>query len=238
MASLNKYEALGALPKDWAVTAVQFTRNVYTTVYPAIDPANPENSLKGKTVVVTGASQGIGAEGIAPSFVRAGVKAIVLIARNAAKLASVEKQLRAINPEVEVLSLAVDIISSDRVNEAWSEIHAKYKKVDILINNAGIEATDSDKTHELDPDMFFRNFVSDHPQTPYQPQRDAQYSLSVSLVVSSSYTNIIPSNAGSQCQRHPHDDSAVSQGCGLVGHDHQSGNYNKHVQRERLGSLA
>jgi NADP-dependent 3-hydroxy acid dehydrogenase YdfG len=161
MASLNKYETLGALPKDWAVKAVQFTRNVYTTVYPAIDPTNKRNSLAGKTVVVTGASQGIGARGIAPAFVKSGVKAIVLIARNADKLTEVENQLRAINPNVEVFSMSVDIVSADQVSQAWSEINSRYKKVDILINNAGIESTDSNKTHELDPDIFFKNFVSD-----------------------------------------------------------------------------
>jgi NAD(P)-dependent dehydrogenase (short-subunit alcohol dehydrogenase family) len=160
MTSLNKYDALGALPKDWAVTAVQFTRKVYTTIYPSIDPTQAKSSLKGKTVVVTGASQGIGARGIAPAFVKAGVKTIVLVARSAANLANVEKELKSINPEVEVHSLSVDIFSTAQVEKAWAEINAKYNKVDILINNAGIEASDGDKTHELNPDIFFRNFVS------------------------------------------------------------------------------
>ncbi|KAH8893617.1 NAD(P)-binding protein [Thozetella sp. PMI_491] len=149
---------MGALPKDWAVRAVQFTRNVYTAVYPAIDPTSEGNSLKGKTVVLTGASRGIGAHSIAPAFVKAGVKAIVLIAKNLTKLTIVKEHLKAINPEVEVLCLAVDIASTDQVNKAWSEINVKYKTVDILINNAGIESTDSNKTHEQDTDVFFKNY--------------------------------------------------------------------------------
>ncbi|KAI6081475.1 NAD(P)-binding protein [Hypoxylon rubiginosum] len=150
---------LAALPKDWVVTSGQFTRKAYTTVYPAIEPTKAENSLKGKTVVVTGASQGLGARGIAPAFVKAGVKAIVLIARKTDKLAAVEEELKKINPDVETLALSVDISSAYQVCTAWSEINAKYPKVNILVNNAGVETTDSDKTHEQDPDIFFRNFV-------------------------------------------------------------------------------
>jgi NAD(P)-dependent dehydrogenase (short-subunit alcohol dehydrogenase family) len=116
--------------------------------------------LQGKTVVVTGASRGIGARGIAPAFVKAGVKAIILIATTAEKLVNVEKDLKAINPDIGTLSLGVDVSSRDQVAKAWLEITAKYPKVDILVNNAGVESTDSDKTHEQDPDIFFKNFVS------------------------------------------------------------------------------
>ncbi|KAJ5510512.1 Short-chain dehydrogenase/reductase SDR [Penicillium expansum] len=145
---------LSALPKDWILTSSQFTRKAYTNVYPAIHPTKAENSVRGKTVVVTGASRGIGARGIAPAFVKAGVKAIVLIATNAAKLMNVEEELKMINPDIETLSLSVDVSSSDQVAKAWLGIKARYPQV----NNAGVETTDSDKTHEQDPDIFFRNF--------------------------------------------------------------------------------
>ena len=115
-------------------------------------------------MVITGASRGIGARGIAPAFVEAGVKAIVLIATNAAKLANVEEELKIINPDVETLSLSVEVSSRDQVATACLEIKARYYKVDILINNAGVETTDSDNTHEQDPEIFFRNFVSPYQQ--------------------------------------------------------------------------
>ncbi|KAJ5396217.1 Short-chain dehydrogenase/reductase SDR [Penicillium crustosum] len=149
---------LASLPKDWILTSSQFTRKAHTNVYPAIHPGKADNSLKGKTVVVTGASRGIGARGIAPAFVEAGVKAIVLIATNPAKLVNVEEELKMINPDLETLSLSVDVSSRDQVAKAWLGIKARYHRVDILVNNAGVESTDSDKTHEQDPDIFFRNF--------------------------------------------------------------------------------
>lgn len=95
-----------ALPVDWIVTSGQFTRRDYTAVYPAIDPTKPENSLKGEVVAVTGASRGIGAQGIALAFVKADVKAIVLIATKADKLTSVEEELKKTNRDVEILSFA------------------------------------------------------------------------------------------------------------------------------------
>ncbi|CAJ2507164.1 Uu.00g083500.m01.CDS01 [Anthostomella pinea] len=151
---------LSTLPKDWIVISGQFTRKAHTNVYPAIDPTRAENSLTGRTVVVTGASRGIGARGIAPAFVRAGVKAIVLIATKSESVKGVEQELKNINPDVEVLGLGVNISSAEQVAGAWSRINSRYPKVDILVNNAGIETTESEKTHEQDPDIFFRNFVN------------------------------------------------------------------------------
>lgn len=168
---VNTMADLSALPKDWILTSSQFTRKAYTNVYPAIHPTKAENSVRGKTVVVTGASRGIGARGIAPAFVKAGVKAIVLIATNAAKLMNVEEELKMINPDIETLSLSVDVSSSDQVAKAWLGIKARYPKVHILVNNAGVETTDSDKTHEQDPDIFFRNFVSPRQQSHVKLKR-------------------------------------------------------------------
>ncbi|KAI0179271.1 NAD(P)-binding protein [Hypoxylon sp. FL1284] len=150
--------ALPTFPKDWLVTSNQFTKATHASVYPAIDPTRAENSLKGKTVVVTGASGGIGSRGTAPAFVKGGIKTIVLVDTKAEKLAGVEKELKQINPDVKTLALSVDITSTDQVGKAWDELNAKYPKIDVLVNNAGVDSRDSDKTHEQDPDIFFRNF--------------------------------------------------------------------------------
>jgi NADP-dependent 3-hydroxy acid dehydrogenase YdfG len=153
---------LAALPKDWIVTSGQFTNRAYNNVYPAVDPTAAKNSLEGKVMVLTGASRGLGALGIAPAFVKAGVKAIVLIATKATKLAAVEEDLRKLNPALETLALSVDVTSNEQVAKAWAVINARYPQVHVLVNNAGVETTDSDKTHEQDPDVYFRNFVSHH----------------------------------------------------------------------------
>ncbi|KAK3696361.1 hypothetical protein LTR37_018026 [Vermiconidia calcicola] len=139
------------LPKDWIVTSGQFTRNTFTDFYPAVDPTKSENSLTGKTVVVTGASRGLGAYGIAPAFVKAGVKA----------------QLKKINTSVGTFTLAADISCKDAVTVAWTTIHTRYPRIDILVKNAGVESSDSDKTHEQDPDVFFKYFLQRMGRIPF-----------------------------------------------------------------------
>jgi hypothetical protein len=50
------------LPVDHFVKAQQFTPSTHRDLYPAIDPKQPSLSQKGKVVIITGASQGLGAK--------------------------------------------------------------------------------------------------------------------------------------------------------------------------------
>lgn len=49
-----------ALPPDFFVKQQQFVPTIYRDQYPSIDPSSPRLSQAGKTVVITGATQGIG----------------------------------------------------------------------------------------------------------------------------------------------------------------------------------
>ena len=51
---------LDELPEDYYVKQCAFTKALYRDAYPAINPENENLSQKGKVVVITGASQGIG----------------------------------------------------------------------------------------------------------------------------------------------------------------------------------
>lgn len=51
---------LQGLPDDYVIKSQAFTKQVHRDVYPAIDPSNPALSQKGKVVIITGASKGIG----------------------------------------------------------------------------------------------------------------------------------------------------------------------------------
>lgn len=48
------------LPEDYYVKQFAFTKVLYRDTYPAINPENENLSQKGKVVVISGASQGIG----------------------------------------------------------------------------------------------------------------------------------------------------------------------------------
>jgi NAD(P)-dependent dehydrogenase (short-subunit alcohol dehydrogenase family) len=137
--------------------SLQFTRNVYQDVYPSIDPSRPELLLTGKVVIITGASRGIGAMGIAPAFAKAGPKAIVLVATNAEKLAAVETSISKINPAVQTLSVAADISDTVSVAKLFAKVKQTFGHADILINNAAL-ASGGGTIHEEDPDKWWRNF--------------------------------------------------------------------------------
>jgi hypothetical protein len=55
------------LPVDHFVKSQQFVRTTHRDVYPAIEPTQASLSQKGKVVIVTGASQGLGARVSCPA---------------------------------------------------------------------------------------------------------------------------------------------------------------------------
>lgn len=87
-----------------------------------------------KTVLITGASGGIGKE-IAQIFAENGNN-LVLIARNKNKLEQIAKEFE-INYKVRVTVLAQDLSKSNIALKIYSEIKDRGILVDILINNAG-----------------------------------------------------------------------------------------------------
>ena len=88
--------------------------------------------LKGKTVVVTGASSGIGAAA-AIEFAKKGAN-LVLVARSE-KLAKLEENLSKFN--IETLSCKCDVSDKLQVSDMAKTTLAKFDKVDVLVNNAG-----------------------------------------------------------------------------------------------------
>jgi len=128
---------LDALPDDFFVTVSQFTKTAYRDEYPEIDPTSKALSQEGKIVVITGTSQGIGRYGIAPAFAKANAKAIVLVARNASEVEATSREIKNINPKIEVLTQALDITNKDAVEDLYAKIKGEWGTVDVLVNNAG-----------------------------------------------------------------------------------------------------
>lgn len=87
--------------------------------------------LTNKTVVITGATGGIG-KGITLSMAEAGAK-LVLLARNESKLAELKRELS----DVEVLTIPADISKLEEIERACKIIAEQCGVVDVLINSAG-----------------------------------------------------------------------------------------------------
>lgn len=90
--------------------------------------------LDQKVVVVTGASSGIG-EKTAEVLAAEGAK-VVLAARRAEKLKVVEQRI--IDNGGEAFSVSADVSVRDDCDRVVEETIAKYGRIDVLVNNAGI----------------------------------------------------------------------------------------------------
>ncbi len=90
--------------------------------------------FRGKTVVVTGASMGIG-EAIAEAFAREGAH-VVLAARSAERLDKVAARIG--RAEGQVVAVPTDVTRADDVAELADRSLAITGRVDVLVNNAGV----------------------------------------------------------------------------------------------------
>ena len=90
--------------------------------------------LKGKTAVITGASQGIG-KAITLELAREGVK-VFAVARNEKLLQTLQQEVKAIEGVVP-LTFAQDLVVPDGPQKIAAAARAALGKVDIVINNAG-----------------------------------------------------------------------------------------------------
>lgn len=90
--------------------------------------------MKEKVVIITGASSGIG-KACAMEFGRRGAK-IVVSARNAAPLNDVKELLE--RQGVPVLAVTGDVSREEDCRKLVQESVARFGKIDVLINNAGM----------------------------------------------------------------------------------------------------
>lgn len=89
-----------------------------------------------KTVLVTGASRGIG-RSIACAFAAAGCRTVITCSRSRSELLALKQELET-TCHTPVLASVGDISDFSYVEQLFSEISAAFGGVDILINNAGV----------------------------------------------------------------------------------------------------
>ena len=92
------------------------------------------NRLEGKVAIITGGNSGVG-EATAIKFAKEGAK-VVITARREAQLESVAEKIRAEGGEV--LAICSDISKVEDAKRVVAETMAKFGKIDVLINNAGV----------------------------------------------------------------------------------------------------
>lgn len=92
--------------------------------------------LEGKVVLNTGGASGIG-RAMAHGFARHGAR-LVLLDLDAEGLAATRNELEAAFPGVQVLTVQASITDDEAVERACAEAEARFGRIDILLNNAGI----------------------------------------------------------------------------------------------------
>ncbi|MFC1630964.1 3-oxoacyl-[acyl-carrier-protein] reductase [Candidatus Omnitrophota bacterium] len=92
--------------------------------------------LKDKVAIITGGARGIGRE-IAKELSQQGAS-LVIADINSQNLAQAEQEMT--QTGADVLTITVDVTDYNQVQEMVNKTLDKFKKIDILINNAGITA--------------------------------------------------------------------------------------------------
>lgn len=112
--------------------------------------------LDGRTVVVTGANNGIGFE-TAAALADAGAT-VVLACRNLDKAATARATIESRTPGAHVEIVRLDLASQAQIKDAAAETVERFGRIDRLINNAGVMSKERAETE----DGFELHFGTNH----------------------------------------------------------------------------
>lgn len=110
----------------------------------------------GRVAIVTGANTGLGLE-TAKALAAHGAH-VVLAVRNAEKGKAAADAITAAHSNADVALQSLDLSSLESVRRASDELKARYDKIDLLINNAGVMWTEKSST----ADGFELQFGTNH----------------------------------------------------------------------------
>ncbi|KAK3919542.1 Dehydrogenase/reductase SDR family protein 7-like [Frankliniella fusca] len=149
-----------------------------------------KSQLKGKVVLITGASSGIG-EALAHQFYQAGCK-IILTARRQKELERVRDDLlrahTSVAPAHQPIVITLDLADVASIPSAVQRANSIFGSIDILINNGGMSQRGSVHSTKLEVDMqvmqvnYFGQIALTKEILPYMIQRKAGHIVAVSSI--------------------------------------------------------
>jgi NAD(P)-dependent dehydrogenase (short-subunit alcohol dehydrogenase family) len=94
------------------------------------------NRLKGKTILITGASRGLGRQ-LAIAFAREGAAGVALVARSNEALQEVRERMREVSPPTRALVIAADLSREEEIERTVATALSEFQgRLDVLVNNA------------------------------------------------------------------------------------------------------
>ncbi|KAH7186103.1 uncharacterized protein B0J16DRAFT_363143 [Fusarium flagelliforme] len=113
------------------------TSKTHKAVYPAISPSNPSLSQAGKTILITGATRGIGFE-IARAFAAAGAERVIILGRDQSKSDSAAEKLTQETGRNVFEGRSCEIASPASVDKLWDQLDSDGIDVDVIVLNAAL----------------------------------------------------------------------------------------------------
>ncbi|KAH7117554.1 hypothetical protein B0J11DRAFT_441630 [Dendryphion nanum] len=142
---------------DFITKQINFVPTYHRQIYPAIAPKDPRNSAAGKTVLITGATRGIG-KGIALTWAEAGARGIVITGRAKDRLDEVAAEIQRISPDTKVVAVTGLALSQADTTAIWNKAKEELGTIDVLIANAGLNLEGDDgykKTGVVKPELWW-----------------------------------------------------------------------------------
>ena len=121
--------------------------------------------LEGRVACITGGGSGLG-RAIAQAFAAEGAAVAVTDLRGAAA----EETVKAL-PGVGHLALAGDVADADAVAAAFARIEETHGRLDVLVNNAGVDRLPGDGFDQLPVDNFPTRYDCLSKPCGYSPRR-------------------------------------------------------------------
>ena len=143
--------------KIQAVNMTEITKTFRRTTYSTISPSSGANDQSGRTVLITGGSEGIGYN-TALAFAEAHASKIIIVSRSQSKLDQAYSKINREHPNADVEVRSCDVSDIAQIQDLWSQLANNDIFIDVLV--LGASATDHPNNLEEQISIISFNIIA------------------------------------------------------------------------------